>query len=352
MPSAFISYSHSDSNFVDRLAGDLKAREITVWIDKWNMKPGDSLAGRAADGIRMSDFFIAVLSCASINSRWVKEELDMALVKNIEDKKGTIISILIEECEIPLQLRTRKYIDFRQNQEQAFEELLQAIRPQTDHPQVIRPQTSETATPEVSAMQMSRLVQSALKRRVLDSFLRDQSHLKTIGSMGPLIVYAALPPTTSIRLDGDRLYLNTDRDVYWDWVDRDLRAALAGCSLTLRNLSPILEQVRDRLGSDPAAAFYDSSRIAQFILDATRSSFERTLLEDLLYVESHAVQVVSGLSAEMSRFLAAGKKSELFKILLDLEAKIAKRSQDSAVKSVYAAVDFRDLLLEITKAFD
>lgn len=80
------------------------------------MKPGDSLAGRAADGIQISDFFNAVLSRASINSGWVKEEVDMALVKTIEDKKGTIISILIEECEIPLQLRTRKYIDFRQTE--------------------------------------------------------------------------------------------------------------------------------------------------------------------------------------------------------------------------------------------
>ena len=31
----FISYSHSDKNFVDRLAAQLVLRKVHVWLDRW-----------------------------------------------------------------------------------------------------------------------------------------------------------------------------------------------------------------------------------------------------------------------------------------------------------------------------
>jgi hypothetical protein len=55
-PRVFISYSHADSPFVDRLAADLQAAEIDVWVDRWEVKVGDSIINRINSGIHESDF--------------------------------------------------------------------------------------------------------------------------------------------------------------------------------------------------------------------------------------------------------------------------------------------------------
>jgi len=52
----FISYSSKDRTFVTRLATDLIGHGLTVWIDKFEMKVGDSLNGKIQAGIRHCEF--------------------------------------------------------------------------------------------------------------------------------------------------------------------------------------------------------------------------------------------------------------------------------------------------------
>lgn len=130
-PTVFISYSHSDSQFVDELADKLKATGVDVWIDKWKIKVGDSITQRINDGIRASDFLIVVLSCASVNSKWVREELNAATIKNVEEERQAfILPALLEECQIPMLLQHRKHANFKDDPEQAFQELLEVIQPE------------------------------------------------------------------------------------------------------------------------------------------------------------------------------------------------------------------------------
>jgi formylglycine-generating enzyme required for sulfatase activity len=130
-PTVFISYSHADKRFVDGLANRLKASGVDVWIDTWMIKVGDSITDKINEGIGTSDWLIVVLSSTSVSSRWVKEELNAATVKNIEeDKHAFILPVLIEKCEIPSLLRHRKYANFKDDPEYAFQELLEVIRPE------------------------------------------------------------------------------------------------------------------------------------------------------------------------------------------------------------------------------
>ena len=39
----FISYSHSDKEFVDKLAMNLVKSNIPIWLDRWELKVGDSI---------------------------------------------------------------------------------------------------------------------------------------------------------------------------------------------------------------------------------------------------------------------------------------------------------------------
>ncbi len=129
-PTVFISYSHADSKFVNQFADQLKASGVNVWIDKWMIKVGDSITHKINEGIGASDWLIVVLSCASVNSKWVREELSAATIRNIEqDKHAFILPVLIEDCEIPTLLQHRKYANFKDHPEEAFQELLEVIQP-------------------------------------------------------------------------------------------------------------------------------------------------------------------------------------------------------------------------------
>jgi len=139
-PTVFISYSHADSKSIDQLVDKLQASGVAVWIDKWMIKVGDSITQRIDAGIGSSDFLIVVLSRASVKSKWVREELNAATIRNVEEEKHAfVLPILLEECEIPSLLQHRKYADFTDDPEQAFQELLEVIQPELEAPLPVKP---------------------------------------------------------------------------------------------------------------------------------------------------------------------------------------------------------------------
>ncbi len=127
--SVFISHSHKDKRFVEWLANSLAASGIDVWYDDWEIKVGDSILEKVNEGISQSDFLIVVLSKSSVNSRWVREELNAASAEMIEKAGIKILPVLIEDVELPILLRHRKYADFRNDQHKAFKELLDVLLP-------------------------------------------------------------------------------------------------------------------------------------------------------------------------------------------------------------------------------
>jgi formylglycine-generating enzyme required for sulfatase activity len=132
-PTVFISYCHADRQFVDMFADRLKASGVNVWIDKWMIKVGDSITDKINEGIGASDWLILVLSRASVKSKWVRQEMNAATIRNIEQgKHAFLLPALIEECDIPQLLQDRKYANFKDDPEQAFQELLEVIQPEAD----------------------------------------------------------------------------------------------------------------------------------------------------------------------------------------------------------------------------
>lgn len=126
--TVFVSYSHADSSFVDRLIGDLKKGNIDVWIDKWAIRVGDSITDKVNEGIGSSDFLIIVLSTSSVNSKWVREEINTALIRNIEQgKRAYILPLLIEDCDLPPLLSHRRYANFKDDYTKGYLELVEAI---------------------------------------------------------------------------------------------------------------------------------------------------------------------------------------------------------------------------------
>jgi len=76
---AFLSHSSKDKPFVRKLAADLVANGIKVWIDEQRILVGDSIPEKIAQGLAESDFFLIVVSHNSVESSWAKKELNSAL---------------------------------------------------------------------------------------------------------------------------------------------------------------------------------------------------------------------------------------------------------------------------------
>ena len=58
--TAFFSYSRTDSEFVDRLDADLRARGFKTWIDRRKLEGGQDSEREFALGIERSEFFFDV----------------------------------------------------------------------------------------------------------------------------------------------------------------------------------------------------------------------------------------------------------------------------------------------------
>lgn len=127
-PLIFICHSSSDKPFVRQLVKRLSAEKVDSWLDEIQIRVGDSIHGKINEGLSRSDFFAIVLSKSSVQSRWVQEELSSASTMEKLSRKGVLLlPVLIEECEIPPLLLDRRYANFKDDQESAYQELLDAI---------------------------------------------------------------------------------------------------------------------------------------------------------------------------------------------------------------------------------
>jgi hypothetical protein len=113
MSSVFLSHSHKDKAFVTRLTQDLRRRGHVVWIDEAEIDVGDSLVEKIREGIDRVDFVAAVISKASIKSKWVSRELDIATNRELRGKKLVVLPILLEDVRLPGFLDGKLFADFR-----------------------------------------------------------------------------------------------------------------------------------------------------------------------------------------------------------------------------------------------
>lgn len=129
-PKVFMSHASDDKErFVIPFATKLQARGIDVWLDKWEMLPGDSLVDKIfEEGIKEADAFIIVLSAVSILKPWVREELNASFIKRL-DGKCKIIPVVIDEIVVPECLKSTVWerIESLDDYEDSIERIVNAV---------------------------------------------------------------------------------------------------------------------------------------------------------------------------------------------------------------------------------
>ena len=93
------------------------------------MQIGASLIEKIENGILMSRNLIVVMTPRSVESRWCKEELRMALAMQIGGEPIRVLPALFEDCQVPGFLREKVHADFRdeKNFTKRVDELAAAI---------------------------------------------------------------------------------------------------------------------------------------------------------------------------------------------------------------------------------
>lgn len=123
----FISYSYNDKDFVDKLAANLVKKKARVWIDRWELNVGDSIIDKIQEAIQESDALIVVISKASMTSDWCKKELSSGFLRELEEQRVVVLPVLLEDCDIPIFLRGKKYADFRNDFDEGLIQTLAAV---------------------------------------------------------------------------------------------------------------------------------------------------------------------------------------------------------------------------------
>jgi hypothetical protein len=129
---AFISYSFRDSSLVTELANKLAQNSIEVFFAEWDIQGGDSFIQSINKGLEEYDCFLFFVSHNSIASAWAWEELSVAIVQRIEDKKR-LIPIRLDDAPIPSIIKHLLYKRYPQNEEE-FNSLLMDIFGISDKP--------------------------------------------------------------------------------------------------------------------------------------------------------------------------------------------------------------------------
>ena len=122
MTTYFLSYARADETIALRLASDLIAAGVSVWVDQYDILPSQHWDRAVESAVRSCGGMIIVLSPRSVASPNVADEISVA----IDDGKA-MIPVLIEPCTLPLRMTRMNYIDATRDYPGALRRCLAAV---------------------------------------------------------------------------------------------------------------------------------------------------------------------------------------------------------------------------------
>ncbi len=119
----FISHAREDGEFALRLAQDLRAAGVPIWIDQLDIPLNARWDDAVEEALKACAGFLIILSPASVSSKHVKDEIAFALDENVP-----IVPVLYRECDVPLRLRRFQRVDCATDYARGVKRLLLNLR--------------------------------------------------------------------------------------------------------------------------------------------------------------------------------------------------------------------------------
>ena len=121
----FLSHSTKNNAQASALAETLRRHGIPVWYSATNIRTAQQWQDEIGKALRRCDWFVVMLSKASVESKWVKMEVSYAL--NHSQYDGHIIPVKIEDCDfeqLSWTLGIFQMVDLNGAREQGYAEIL------------------------------------------------------------------------------------------------------------------------------------------------------------------------------------------------------------------------------------
>lgn len=136
----FLSYSRSDEQIALRLANDLRAGGISIWIDQLDIRPSEHWDRAIERAVRECRGLVVVLSPRSVASDNVADEISFAI-----DTGKSVLPVMIERCVLPLRLTRMQVIDATADYDGALQKCLDELNRREGLPVTAAPQPPREA---------------------------------------------------------------------------------------------------------------------------------------------------------------------------------------------------------------
>jgi hypothetical protein len=238
-PRVFVSHSHKDDKFTQRLVSDLKAAGADVWVDVVGIDSGDFLK-RINDALASREWLVLVLTPDALRSQWVQTEVHAAMNLVVRGRMRQVVPILAKPCnpkEIPPTWDVLHRYDATHDYEAALAGLLRAFglvspnrpsapqSPSAPTPQLPLRVITEVTNAEVPDAEVRQLLREAQKliRTVTDMLARDE---RIVEVFSPLPDGPPLPLVLGWMLIAERLAIGLQQ-LFNKVVDGQLTSAEA-----------------------------------------------------------------------------------------------------------------------------
>jgi hypothetical protein len=122
----FLSHASADKELARAIVKRISSHGIKVWIDEANIRVGESIPEKIADGLGSSTSICLLFSNAASQSQWVMREFNSFLHEAMTQNKA-IIPCRLDETKLPVLIRDLRYADFSGDFEIGMSSLMNAV---------------------------------------------------------------------------------------------------------------------------------------------------------------------------------------------------------------------------------
>jgi hypothetical protein len=125
--NVFISHSHKDRNFAQKLAAQLKDEGLDVWNPEQELLPGDLWSLTLGKALEKADAMVVLLSPDSVNSPQTLNEIQYALGE--KHFRGRLIPVLVRPTKnIPWILEKLPMVKLKPGSQKAAQQIINLLR--------------------------------------------------------------------------------------------------------------------------------------------------------------------------------------------------------------------------------
>ena len=108
----FLSHSSKDKAVVRAVAERLRADNLRVWFDEWELKPGDSIPAKIEAGLEHSRVLVLCMSAQAFGSDWATLESQTFRFRDPLNRERRFIPLRLDEAPIKGSLAQFLYINW------------------------------------------------------------------------------------------------------------------------------------------------------------------------------------------------------------------------------------------------